>query len=142
MERSARGWKHTRLTESEDGKVFSNFFRRREAFDDRKKQVFVDAISDMLRVQLTVTGGSSIEDTKGNINRKAIGYIYGFIDGALRTVGQNMGDESVGIPLTFHILKNLFPVPRHLYRCSVLAGVELWRCWSTVLSSGSNPVCS
>lgn len=86
-----------------------SIFRRRKAFDNRKKQVFVDAISDMLRVQLAITGGSSIEDAKGNINRKAIGYIYGFIDGALRTIGQNMADESVGVPITFHVLKNLFP---------------------------------
>ncbi len=62
-----------------------SIFQRRQVFDDRKRQVFVNAISDMLRVQMAITGASSIEDGKGNINRKAIGYIYGFIDGALKS---------------------------------------------------------
>jgi len=84
-------------------------FGRRNAFDDRKKQKFVDAVSGMLRVQLTVAGGCSIEDEKGSLNQKALCYIYGFIDGALRTIGQDMSDTSVGIPITFQVLKNLFP---------------------------------
>lgn len=84
-------------------------FGKRNAFDDRKKQNFVDAISYMLRVQIAVACGCSVEDTNGNINEKALGYIHGFIDGALRTIGQNMSDKAVGVPITFHVLKNLFP---------------------------------
>jgi hypothetical protein len=85
------------------------FFRKQNVFDDKKKQIFVDAISEMLEVQLVVAGNCGIEDAQGNINRKAIGYIYGFIDAALSTIGQDMSDISLGIPITFHVLKRLFP---------------------------------
>jgi hypothetical protein len=84
------------------------FFRKRQGFDDRKKQEFVDAISTMFKVQLVVVG-DSIDDQAGNINPKALGYIYGFIDAALRTIGQDMGDESIGIPMTFQVLRQVFP---------------------------------
>lgn len=85
------------------------FFRRRRAFDDQKKQQFVNAISSMLEVQLISVGNRSIEDASGNVNPQALGYIYGFIDAALRTIGQNMSDQSISIPITYHVLGRVFP---------------------------------
>jgi hypothetical protein len=63
----------------------------------------------MLKVQQVAATGYVIEDFSGNINRKAMGYIYGFIDGALQTIGQDMRDISIGIPITREVLERLFP---------------------------------
>lgn len=40
---------------------------------------------------------------------RALGYIYGFIDAALRTIGEDMADTAIGVPVTFHVLRGLFP---------------------------------
>lgn len=85
------------------------FFKKKQIFDDAKKVQFVDSISSTLEMQITVSGGCSIEDSDGNLNRKAIGYIYGFIDAALGSIGQDMSNVSVGIPITYHVLNRLFP---------------------------------
>lgn len=58
---------------------------------------------------MVAVGNRSIEDVAGNINPRALAYIYGFIDAALRTIGQDMSDESIGIPVTFHVLRRVFP---------------------------------
>lgn len=86
-----------------------SFLRKRRTFGDQKKKKFVDAISTLLEVQMVAVGNRSIEDVAGNINAKALGYIYGFIDAALRTIGQDMSDESIDIPVTFHVLRRVFP---------------------------------
>lgn len=85
------------------------FFKKKRSFDDTQKSKFVKAISDMLEMQKIVASNCSIEDSEGCLNRKAIGYIYGFIDAALRTIGQDMSDASIGVPITFHVLDKLFP---------------------------------
>ena len=64
-----------------------NPFRSRSRFDDTAKQTLIDAISNMLAVQKACAGSYSIEDETGQINRKAIGYIYGFVDSALTMLG-------------------------------------------------------
>ena len=91
------------------------FFKKRSEFDDQKKEVFVDAVSTMLELQLVAVGNRSIEDGAGNPNRNAMGYVYGFIDAALRTIGQDMGNKSVGMPITFQVLRRVFPGCEELY---------------------------
>ncbi len=85
------------------------FFKKKRSFDDTQKSKFVEAISGMLETQKIVVGNRSIEDSEGCLNRKAIGYIYGFIDAALTTIGQDMSDTTIGVPITFHVLDRLFP---------------------------------
>ena len=85
------------------------FLRKRHRFDDRKKEEFVDAISTMLEIQLVVTSEESIENLADDVKLQVLGYIYGFTDAALQTIGQDMSDERVGIPVTFQILRRLFP---------------------------------
>ena len=80
-------------------------------FDDSKKAEFVAAIAGILRVQRAAAGGRCIEDERGNINRRALGYIYGFIDAALRPLGQDMADISIGVPIACNVLEQLFPEP-------------------------------
>jgi hypothetical protein len=68
----------------------------------------------VLSVQLTVAGiGSAgttkIEIERGRIHRKAMGYIYGFIDCALQCGGEDITDLDVGLPSVFHGMRKLFP---------------------------------
>lgn len=96
------------------------FFKRRRVLDDNEKGCLVEAISTMLEVQLAVAGGRSAEDAAGNINPRALGYIYGFVDAALRTIGHDMADPATGIPVTFHVLRRVFPGREEKY-CQYLA---------------------
>jgi len=85
------------------------FWKRKSKFDDAAKAQLIEAISISLEIQTVAATGHSIEDTEGRINRKAIGYVYGFVDAALRRYGQDMSDVSVGIPITYQVLRHLFP---------------------------------
>lgn len=98
--------------------------RNSSMFDDERKSKFVDAISGMLSVQMAVVGDRSIEDSSGRINRKAIGYIYGFVDCALRSIGQDMADVSVGVPITYQVLRHLFPGHEQEYTRFLIHHVE------------------
>jgi hypothetical protein len=84
-------------------------FKKKKTFDDAKQLKFVQLISSMLEMQKIATGGRSIEDGEGRPKRKAIGYIYGFIDAALQMIGQDMSDPSIGIPILCEVLNRLFP---------------------------------
>jgi hypothetical protein len=35
--------------------------------------------------------------------------VYGFIDAALRVRGQDMADMSIGVPITYQVIRNLWP---------------------------------
>jgi hypothetical protein len=87
----------------------SDFLKRHDIFDDEKKAKFVEAIAAMLEIQLVPVRHLSIESPDGQLNGKALGYIYGFIDAALRAVGQDMSETEVGIPVTFQVLRRVFP---------------------------------
>ena len=94
-------------------------FFKKKILTDTQKLSLIDAVSDMLAIQLDavrtmierkmVTCKSSIEDVHGRINRRAIGYIYGFIDSALQSSGQDMSDPSVGVATIYHVMRRLFP---------------------------------
>jgi hypothetical protein len=86
-----------------------SFFRKKSRADDATKAKLVDAITSLLSLQLVIVPNPSIEDTHGKINRKAIGYIYGYVDAFLRTRGYDMADTDIGVPVTFHVLRKLFP---------------------------------
>lgn len=92
-----------------------DLFKIKRTFDDTQKSQFISVISDMLEAQKIVAGDHSIEDKEGYLNRKAIGYIYGFIDAALRVIGKDMSDVSIGVPITYHVLVKLFPDRANVY---------------------------
>ena len=92
-----------------------NFFRRKPRFDDAAKQVLVESLAAMLELQKAVAVNQQIEDASGRINRKALGYIYGFLDSALSSLGQDMSDVAVGVPITCHVLRHLFPGREKVY---------------------------
>jgi hypothetical protein len=91
------------------GKRAARRFKAGEPFDDAAKLQFVNVIADVLKLQKMVAGDASIEDENGRPKRKALGYVYGFIDAALRARGQDMSDPSVGVPVTFQVLRKLWP---------------------------------
>jgi hypothetical protein len=89
-----------------------------------EKGALADLLAEMLSVQMRATTHfapvqpeevTRIEIVEGKINRKAIGYIYGFIDAALRTYGENMANLPVGVPVVFHVLRKLFPGHEQAY---------------------------
>jgi hypothetical protein len=91
---------------------------------DDKKDALAGLLAEMLRRQMGATTHfapvqpeeiTRIEIVEGKVNRKAIGYIYGFIDAALRTHGEDMADLSVGVPIVFHVLRRLFPGHEQAY---------------------------
>ena len=81
----------------------------KKPFDDAAKSQFADVIAKMLELQKMVAGNPSIEDENGRPKRKALGYVYGYVDAALRCIGQDMADVSVGVPVTFHVMRKLWP---------------------------------
>ena len=89
--------------------MLREFFRKKKPFDDAAKTKFIDAIVGLLEVQKVVAGKASIDDGTGHPKRKAIGYVYGYIDAALRSIGQDMSDVSVGVPITFQVIRKLWP---------------------------------
>jgi hypothetical protein len=93
-------------------------------FDESQQATFVTAISIMLMAQRACAGSkASMEDAEGNINRQAMGYIYGYIYAALQTIGQDMADTSVGVPVTHLILAELFPDKADSYTAFLLNNV-------------------
>jgi hypothetical protein len=79
--------------------------------DDETKAEIANTIADLLRLQLMLLPPEydGIDDDRGIIFRKSIGSVYGYIDSILTTMGYDMGDNDVGIPITFHVLRKLFP---------------------------------
>jgi hypothetical protein len=102
-------------------------------FDESKQARFVHAISMMLRAQKACAGSqATLEDADGNINQQAIGYIYGYIDAALQTIGQDMGYKAVGVPITHLILADLFPDKADSYMMFLLNHVG----WDAAVREG------
>jgi hypothetical protein len=102
-------------------------------FDESKQATFVHALSMMLRVQKACAGShATIEDADGNINRQAMGYVYGYIDAALQTIGQDMADTSVGVPITHLVLAELFPEKADSYMVFLLNHVG----WDAAVREG------
>ena len=84
-------------------------FRKKTCPNDATKMQLEGTITSLLALQLLILPNPQIEDASGNINRKALGYIYGHIDAFLRTRGYDMADSDLSVPLTFHVLRKLFP---------------------------------
>ena len=95
--------------------MLRRLFSRTDRFDDAAKLQFVTTIAEMLRLQMIVTAGKSIEDEQGRLKRKALGYVYGYIDAALRAKGHDMADTSIGVPITFQVIRKLWP--DHVNEC-------------------------
>jgi hypothetical protein len=85
------------------------FGKKTRHFDDAAKSEFATNLAEMLKLQIMMAGKSTIDDETGRPKRKALGYVYGYVDAALRTIGQDMADMSVGVPITFQVIRKLWP---------------------------------
>ena len=121
--------------------MLQNWFKRKSPVDDAWKEKFVEIIATMLEQQKIVAGdvsseeptdphlialrqevllrfgkgGASIEDEHGHPKRKALGYVYGFIDAAVRAKGLDMADVSIGVPITYQVIRKLWPDKVNVY---------------------------
>jgi hypothetical protein len=84
-------------------------------FNEAARSEAIATLTIVLSVQVVCApkigqqGPTPIENTEGKINKKAIGYIYGFIDAALQSRGIEITNLDVGLPIIYHVLRNLFP---------------------------------
>jgi hypothetical protein len=83
------------------------FFKRKERVADAELKASAKNIATALSVSMRVSGGR-IEDANGQLNRKALGYVYGFADAALQYRGMDMADVAVGVPFLYMVLNRLF----------------------------------
>ena len=72
---------------------------------DEEKMSIADGLATLLLIQMECAPIESAEVTKveikrGKINGKALGYVYGFVDAALNSIGQNIADVPVGVFLS------------------------------------------
>jgi hypothetical protein len=79
--------------------------------DDQKKSDMANAIAELLGIQLLILPPEHkrIENDDGHIYRKAVGYIYGYIDAFPRMRGLDMSNIEIGPPIIFHVFRKLFP---------------------------------
>jgi hypothetical protein len=89
--------------------MLRGLFRRKSKFDDAKQMDFATHVAGMLELQLVMAGDVSMDNEDGHPKREAIGYVYGFIDAALRRIGQDMADSSISVPVTFYVSRKLWP---------------------------------
>jgi hypothetical protein len=90
--------------------MFRRFFRKKKTLDDAAKLGLAEAIAMQLLIQKNTAGrNAAIEDSNGHPKHRALGYVYGYIDAALRTNGHDMANTSIGAPITYHVLRRLWP---------------------------------
>ena len=90
--------------------MFRKFFSRKKTLDDAVKLGLAEAIAAQLMLQKNTAGAqAAIDDRNGHLKLRALGYVYGYIEAALRTDGLDMADTSIGGPITYHVLRRLWP---------------------------------
>jgi hypothetical protein len=90
--------------------MFRKFFGKKKSLDDATKLGLAEAIVVELMPQKKLAGAqAAIDDRNGHPKLRALGYVYGYIDAALRTDGHDIADTSIGIPITYHVLRRLWP---------------------------------
>ncbi len=85
-----------------------DWLRGKRKLGDVAIEDLAESTATMLLVQVTVAGGHT-SDLATRRGSKALGYVYGTVDAALRTVGQDMAEMSVGVPALYQVLRRLFP---------------------------------
>lgn len=84
------------------------------AFGPSELLSYAKAVAQLLQIQATPAGSKPLV-LNGKANYGAIGYIYGAADAALQIIGQNMSDESVGVPFACEVY-DVFS-PEHMEAC-------------------------
>lgn len=83
-------------------------FRRKEAKHREAYTHIYNMALHVIGAQFTISGGRAIEDVNGNLNKKALGYIYGFVDAALQSRALTI-DNEYGSSVLVGIYNQLWP---------------------------------
>lgn len=83
--------------------------RKPKAVSDEQKIAFADMIAEMLQIQLIMVGEKAMDSRAGGPKPGAMGYLYGYVDAVLRSRGLDMRDPELGIPITFQVIRRLWP---------------------------------
>lgn len=91
---------------------------RMPEFDMTELPSYARGVATLLKIQSTAAGSTPIVQRNGNANLKAVGYIYGVADAALQIIGQDMSDESIGVPFACEVYEGFSPA--HVETCMQL----------------------
>src|SRR5438067_963405 len=100
-----------------------DWLRGKKKLDDQAMDSLVNSIADVLSIQIAAAG-SRTPDLAMPRGAKALGYVYGFIDAGLRAVGQDMADTSIGVPVTYQVLRRVFPNSEQRYLEFIAASIK------------------
>jgi len=89
--------------------ILFRLFKKKPKYGSESRVKLVESVAKMLEMQRTVSGNKPIVNSAGRPNRKAMGYIYGFVDAALDSIGQDISDISIGMPTVFGVFCYLYP---------------------------------
>jgi hypothetical protein len=100
-----------------------DWLRGKKKFDDAAMGNLVDSIEIVLKIQLTIVASheSDLATARG---AKALGYVYGFVDAALRNVGQDMAYMLIGVPVMYQVLRRVFPGCEERYFDFILQSIQ------------------
>jgi hypothetical protein len=102
-------------------------FNKKQKFDDVAKLTLTKQLSTLLEIQLAthnkLAPNHPMEDENGYVNRKALGYIFGFIDAALASFGQDTSNPALSIPVIWQVLRRLFPGNENRYTEFIVAHI-------------------
>ena len=80
----------------------------RKPMDDEQKASTARKLAMLLEAQLSLSGYKVPDSKNGGPKPRVLGYIYGYIDAALRTDGWET-DIAIGIPIAFQVFRHLWP---------------------------------
>jgi hypothetical protein len=77
--------------------------------DVAKKSEIVNFVAHVLRIQIAMAGDASMDDENGKPKCRAMGYVCGLVDAALKSIDQPTADLSAVVPITLQVLRKLWP---------------------------------
>jgi hypothetical protein len=86
-----------------------SWFKKRKAMDDDTIELFIESISQMLIIQLTVVTNRSLKNKYGSLSREALGYVFGFIDGAMQVHGHGSCEDHLRALILIRVINIVFP---------------------------------
>jgi hypothetical protein len=89
--------------------MFGLLFTRKKAIDVAVISRKSAPIANKLALQKELAGDASIDDANGRPKRKAIGYVYGYVEAALRSIGEDISDASIGVPVLAQVIQSMWP---------------------------------
>jgi hypothetical protein len=81
-------------------------FQKKPKIDDTVLEV-ASKVAVGLALQMRIAAGCDIENADGSLKRRAVGYVYGFTDAALRRSGLDIADTTIGVPTLYHVIERI-----------------------------------